>query len=114
MKNYIANEGGTWETSKGLVRRTLLKCIDMGRRFRSTGRKEDEYEAFRLLGQSLHTLEDFPAHSNFCELALVSLGHTQVFVHVGDRVRIKAPNGKMVAPIVTGGFDSASNCLDII
>jgi len=102
MKNYIANEKGTWDTSKALVRRTLEKCIEIGRKARSSGRKEDEYEAFRLLGQSLHTLEDFPAHSNFCELALVSLGHEQVFTHVGDAVRIQAPGGKMVAPIVTG------------
>ena len=50
----------------------------------------------------LHTLEDFPAHSNFCELALVSLGHHQVFVHVGDHVRIRTPHGKTVAPLVTG------------
>lgn len=104
MKNYIANESGTWDTSKALVRRTLEQCVKMGRQAKSSGRKEDEYEAFRLLGQSLHTLEDFSAHSNFCELALVALGHTQVFTHVGDAVRIKAPNGKFVPPIVTGMF----------
>lgn len=52
----------------------------------------------------MHTLEDFPAHSNFCELALVSMGHQRVFVHVGDNVRIQAPGGKWVAPIVTGVF----------
>jgi hypothetical protein len=56
-----------------------------------------------LLAQ-LHTLEDFPAHSNFCELALVSLGYNEVFVHMGDQVRIQAPNGRMVAPLVTGTF----------
>jgi hypothetical protein len=50
----------------------------------------------------MHTLEDFAAHSNFCELALVSMGHQHVFVHVGDNVRIQAPSGKWVAPIVTG------------
>lgn len=50
----------------------------------------------------LHTLEDFAAHSNFCELALVSLGHQDVFVHVGDQVRIQTRDGKWVAPIVTG------------
>ncbi|KAG8680604.1 hypothetical protein FRC09_018115, partial [Ceratobasidium sp. 395] len=76
----------------------------MGRRARSGGRKEDEYEAYRLLGTALHTLEDFPAHSNFCELSLVSLGYQQVFVHMGDQVRIQAPNGKSVAPLVTGTF----------
>ncbi|TFK38110.1 heterokaryon incompatibility protein Het-C-domain-containing protein [Crucibulum laeve] len=107
MKNYIANENGHWDTSKGLVRRTLEKCIHIGRQHRSNGRKEDEYEAYRLLGQSLHTLEDYSAHSNFCELALVSLGHKEVFVHVGDNVRIQAPNGKWVAPIVTGSFGSS-------
>lgn len=31
------------------------------------------------------------------------MGHTNVFVHVGDAVRVRAHNGKMVAPIVTGG-----------
>lgn len=107
MKNYIANESGTWDTSKALIRRTLKRCVDMGRQARTSKRKEDEYEAFRLLGQSLHTLEDFPAHSNFCEIALVSLGHQQVFTHVGDAVRIKALNGKMVSPIVTGTFGSS-------
>ncbi|QRW05485.1 heterokaryon incompatibility protein Het-C protein [Ceratobasidium sp. AG-Ba] len=104
MKNYIANEDGPWDTSKGHVRRTLEACIEMGRRARSSGRKEDLYESYRLLGTALHTLEDFPAHSNFCELALVSLGYNQVFVHMGDQVRIQAPNGKSVAPLVTGTF----------
>lgn len=55
----------------------------------------------------LHTLEDYPAHSNFCEIALVSMGHQDVFVHVGDQVRIQAPNGRWVAPIVTGSFGSS-------
>ncbi|KAI0066935.1 Het-C-domain-containing protein [Artomyces pyxidatus] len=107
MKNYIANESGNWDTSKALVRRTLERCIHLGRQHRSQGRKQDEYEAYRLLGQALHTLEDFSAHSNFCELALVSMGHTNVFVHVGDGVRIQAPNGKWVAPLVTGTFGSS-------
>jgi hypothetical protein len=53
MKNYIANEQGHWDTSKALVRRTLERCIHMGRQNRSTGQKQDEYEAFRLLGQSV-------------------------------------------------------------
>lgn len=113
-------EDGQWDTSKALVRRTLERCIHIGRQHRSQGKKQDEYEAYRLLGQAvrpfrffmthiftsyalqLHTLEDFPAHSNFCELALASMGHQQVFLHVGDQVRIQAPNGKWVAPIVTG------------
>lgn len=55
----------------------------------------------------LHTLEDFSAHSNFCELALVNMGYHDVFVHVGDHVRLQAPNGKSVAPLVTGTFGSS-------
>ncbi|KAH9836368.1 heterokaryon incompatibility protein Het-C-domain-containing protein [Rhodofomes roseus] len=106
MKNYIANEHGNWDTSKALVRRVLHQCIDIGRRYRQNNQKDDLYEAYRLLGQALHTLEDFAAHSNFCELALVAMGFTDVFVHVGDRVRIQAPDGKYVAPLVTGTFGS--------
>ena len=52
----------------------------------------------------LHTLEDFTAHSNFCELALVNMGYSDVFTHVGDHVRLRATNGKYVAPLVTGVF----------
>ncbi|KAG7098509.1 hypothetical protein E1B28_000453 [Marasmius oreades] len=107
MKNYIANENGNWDTSRALVRRTLEQCIHLGRKQRSQGRKEDEYEAYRLLGTLLHTLEDFSAHSNFCELTLMSMGFHDVFPHVGDRVRIQAPNGQWVAPIVTGTFGSS-------
>jgi hypothetical protein len=55
----------------------------------------------------LHTLEDFPAHSNFCELALVTMGHSEVFTHVGDQVRVQAPNGRWVAPLITGTFGSS-------
>ncbi|PCH35251.1 Het-C-domain-containing protein [Wolfiporia cocos MD-104 SS10] len=107
MKNYIANEHGSWDTSKALVRRTLQHCIQLGRQHRANGVKADEYEAYRLLGQALHTLEDFTAHSNFCELALYSLSHRNVFLHVGDQVRIQAPDGRWVAPLVTGTFGSS-------
>ncbi|KAG5350799.1 hypothetical protein C0989_009227 [Termitomyces sp. Mn162] len=102
MKNYIANEQGTWDTSKALVRRLIERCVHLGRQHRAQGRKQDEYEAYRILGTLLHTLEDFTAHSNWCEIALVTLGHRDVFLHVGDQVRIQAPNGQWVAPIVTG------------
>jgi hypothetical protein len=52
----------------------------------------------------LHTLEDFAAHSNFCELTLVSMGYQDVYTHVGDRVRIpvRGNQRKMVAPLITG------------
>jgi hypothetical protein len=35
------------------------------------------------------------------------MGHSNVFVHVGDHVRIQAPNGRWVAPLVTGTFGSS-------
>ncbi|CDZ97898.1 Heterokaryon incompatibility Het-C [Phaffia rhodozyma] len=104
MKNYIANENGNWDTSKALVRRTIEQCIHHGRMSRARGNDDDEYEAYRLLGQAMHTLEDFTAHSNFCELALISLGYHDVFPHVGQNAIIKAPNGQMVPPLVTGTF----------
>lgn len=84
----------------------MLKCIEIGRRARSSGRSEDLYEAYRLLGTFCHTLEDFTAHSNYCELALVKMGHHQVFTHVGDNVKVNSPMGP-VAPLVTGSFGSS-------
>lgn len=30
------------------------------------------------------------------------MGHREVFVHVGDNVRVSAPNGRQVAPLITG------------
>ncbi|KAJ3509213.1 hypothetical protein NLJ89_g5339 [Agrocybe chaxingu] len=53
MKNYIANEDGHWDTSRALVRRTLEQCIHIGRQHRAGGQKQDEYEAYRLLGQAV-------------------------------------------------------------
>lgn len=104
VQNYIANENGHWDTSRALIRRVLIQCIDMGRRARSGGGSDVEYEAYRLLGTALHTLEDFSAHSNYCELALLKLGHRQVFCHVGSNVHIRAPDGSSVPPLVTGTF----------
>ena len=39
----------------------------------------------------------------------MSMGHTHVFVHVGDRVRVQAPNGKYLAPLITGVDTSSYN-----
>ncbi|POY71751.1 hypothetical protein BMF94_5112 [Rhodotorula taiwanensis] len=103
MKNYIANENGNWDTSSRLVRERILQCIDFGRRARNGGGEAANYEAYRLLGTFLHTLEDFSAHSNWCELSLLRLGYTQVFCHVGDAVRINSPSGQC-PPLVTGSF----------
>ncbi|GAA5835537.1 hypothetical protein JCM11251_002958 [Rhodosporidiobolus azoricus] len=106
MKNYIANEQGGWETSSALVRKLIIQCIEYGRRAKNGGREEDRYEAYRLLGTLLHTLEDFTAHSNWCELSLLRLGYSQVFCHVGDACRIQSPAGPC-PPLVTGSFGGA-------
>lgn len=47
--------------------------------------------------------EDFPAHSNYCELALRELGYHEVFPHCGTDTKINL-RGKSVYPLVTGTF----------
>jgi len=82
-QNYMASDGRGWDTSTAHIRRTFRACIDYGRR--SQGREgPDLFEAYRLLGSGLHTMEDLLAHSNWCEIALRKMGHKQVFCHVGD------------------------------
>lgn len=100
MKNYIANESGGWTTSTNYIRQSLLKAIEIRRRARSDA---DIYEALRLLGQALHTLEDLPAHSNWVELALIEMGYRHVFPHVGENTAIRF-DGKTIYPLVTGTF----------
>lgn len=46
-------ENGHWDTSKSLVRRVLQECISLGRKYKKSGDKADQYEAFRLLGQAV-------------------------------------------------------------
>ncbi|KAF8514344.1 heterokaryon incompatibility protein Het-C-domain-containing protein [Hysterangium stoloniferum] len=105
MKNYIATEDESWDTSTAHIRRTLLQCIAHGRKSRGK-ENHDQFEAFRLLGSALHTIEDLTAHSNWCELALKKMGHADVFCHVGDEVVVETPAGP-APPLVTGTFGSA-------
>ncbi|KAJ7897370.1 Het-C-domain-containing protein [Mycena olivaceomarginata] len=86
MKNYMASENQGWDTSTAHIRRL--------------------YEAYRLLGTGLHTLEDLLAHSNWVEIALRKMGHSEVFCHVGDGTEIETPNGR-APPLVTGTFGGA-------
>ena len=80
----MASENQGWDTSTAHIRRTFRACIEHGRR--AGGRDGDDlWEAFRLLGTGLHTMEDLLAHSNWCEIALQKMGHSEVFAHVGDR-----------------------------
>ncbi|PFH52311.1 hypothetical protein AMATHDRAFT_46432 [Amanita thiersii Skay4041] len=105
MKKYIATEDEGWDTSTAFIRRILRACIEQGRQ---AGGQEnaDLWEAYRLLGTGMHTLEDLLAHSNWCELTLRKMGHENVFCHVGDDVIIDTPNGP-APPLVTGTFGGA-------
>ncbi|KAK8091337.1 Het-C-domain-containing protein [Apiospora phragmitis] len=92
MINYIANEREEGiATSAGLLRHLLGRCIELGREHAATGNDDALYEAMRLMGTGLHCLEDFFAHSNYVELALIEMGYR-------DDV------GAEVYPVVTGTF----------
>jgi hypothetical protein len=107
MKNYIARETGQWATSAGYLRFSFARCIHFGRQFThgtsGSGKDADLSEALRCLGQALHCMEDFSAHSNYIELALRELGHHSVFPHTGSQTEINV-HGKRVFPLVTGTF----------
>ncbi|KAF2089087.1 heterokaryon incompatibility Het-C, partial [Saccharata proteae CBS 121410] len=106
MKNYIANESGGWATSAGYIKHSFSRAIHYGRTYthgHNKGREEDLCEALRCLGQGLHCLEDFGAHTNYTELALRELGFHNVFPHVGTATEINL-HGKHVFPLVTGTF----------
>ncbi|KAJ3574368.1 hypothetical protein NPX13_g4384 [Xylaria arbuscula] len=107
MKNYIANDRGNWATSTGYLRFSFERCIHFGRLYTSgshgRGNEDDLCEALRCLGQALHCMEDFSAHSNYCELALRELGYHNVFPHCGSATEINL-QGRRVFPLVTGTF----------
>ncbi|KAF2120837.1 heterokaryon incompatibility protein Het-C-domain-containing protein [Lophiotrema nucula] len=108
MKNYIANERGNWATSAGYVKFSFARAIHYGRLYThgpsgQKGRNEDLCEALRCLGQGLHCMEDFGAHTNYTELALHELGFRNVFPHTGVQTEINL-HGKHVFPLVTGTF----------
>ncbi|KAI1374722.1 heterokaryon incompatibility Het-C [Hypoxylon crocopeplum] len=107
MKNYIANEQGNWATSAGYLRFSIGRSVHFGRLYchgsHGRGKEDDLCEALRCLGQALHCMEDFSAHSNYCELALRELGYHEVFSHCGSGSEITL-RGKRVFPLVTGTF----------
>lgn len=106
MKNYIANEKGDWATSSRYVKYSFERSIHFGRLYTSgpsKGREEDLCEALRCLGQGLHCLEDFGAHTNYTELALREQGYHNVFPHVGTNAQVNI-HGKHIYPLVTGTF----------
>ena len=107
MNNYIANERGGWATSSGYMKYSFARSIHFGRVFTSgargtRGREADLCEALRCLGQGLHCLEDFGAHTNYVELSLRELGYHNVFPHTGTASEIFLINGTQAFPLVTG------------
>jgi hypothetical protein len=111
MKNYIANENLGIATSLGYIRWSFARSIHFGREYTHgarKGREEDLCEALRCLGQGLHCVEDFGAHTNYTELALREMGMHNVFPHVGSQTMINL-RGRQVYPLVTGTFGGVSN-----
>ncbi|KAG9620087.1 Het-C-domain-containing protein, partial [Aureobasidium melanogenum] len=105
LKNYIASEDLGITTSAQLVRNLFGRCIDLGRSYNRTRDKKEFYEALRLLGTGCHCLEDYSAHSNYTELALIELGERDVFPHVGRNTQVRVQGARHpVYPIVTGTF----------
>jgi hypothetical protein len=105
LKTYIASEDRGITTSAQLVRNLFGRCIDLGRSFNRSRDKKEFYEALRLLGTACHCLEDYSAHSNYTELALIELGERDIFPHVGRRTQVRVQGARNeVYPIVTGTF----------
>ena len=108
MKNYIANEKLGIATSAGYIKFSFSRSIHFGRVYTNgagniRGKDADLFEALRCLGQGLHCMEDFGAHTNYTELALRELGYHNVFPHSGIATEINL-RGKHVFPLVTGTF----------
>lgn len=105
LKAYIASENLGIDTSAALVRNLFSESIQLGRRYARSKNKADLYEALRLLGTGCHCLEDFSAHSNYTELALIELGERGVFPHVGRNTQVRLRGARSpVWPLVTGTF----------
>lgn len=114
MKNYIRTTMviNTYKPNTKLIEKTkpYINSLDFIKKSLgdaiALGRNSD---GLRHLGQALHTLEDFYAHSNFIELALRSLGYP-VQVWTG-------PYASGFYPVTTGtfgGLDTAFSILDEI
>ena len=108
MKNYIANESIGIATSAGYIKHSFTRSIHFGRMYtngaaETKGREADLCEALRCLGQGLHCVEDFGAHTNYTELVLREIGFRNVFAHSGSATELNL-RGHHVFPLVTGTF----------
>ena len=71
-------------------------------------------EGFRRLGAALHVIEDYYAHSNFVELSLIELGHSNVFPWAGTKIVSSDPDIDGKFPIVTGMFGSSDTLVSVL
>jgi hypothetical protein len=105
LKTYISSEDRGIATSGALVRDLLHRSVDLMRKSKRENNKNDFYESLRLLGTATHCLEDYAAHSNYIELALIEMGERDVFPHVGRNTKVRVNGARdEVYPIVTGTF----------
>ena len=65
---------------------------------RATQAGPQSFDGLRALGSGLHILEDFFSHSNFVELSLIKLGHTNVLPWTSEA------DCRHRLPLVTGMF----------
>jgi hypothetical protein len=63
--------------------------------------------------QALHCFEDFSAHSNYVELSLREMGHTDVFPHVGSATEVNV-RGKRIYPLTTGTFGGLDFVISVL
>lgn len=87
-----------YETS---MKRYIARSVDfMERELQTTLKKTFSPGGLRAFGSALHVLEDFFAHSNFVELALIKNGYSQVLPWTSPA------DCKAGLPLVTGMFGS--------
>lgn len=87
------------------MRNLLRRSVELMRQYKQNNNEADYAESLRLLGTATHCLEDYSAHSNYIELALIEIGERDVFPHVGrdTKVRVNDANQE-IYPLVTGTF----------
>lgn len=87
-----------YETS---MKRYIGRSMDfMERELRTTLKEQHSNTGLRAFGSALHVLEDFFAHSNFVELALIKNGYSNVLPWTSPA------DCKAGLPLVTGMFGS--------
>ncbi|MCK6587631.1 MAG: type VI secretion system tip protein VgrG [Polyangiaceae bacterium] len=97
LRNHIATPGPGYITAAEYIEEELRAAISA----------KDTPEGRRRMGQALHTLEDFYAHSNFIEVALHACGETGVIAWIPA-----LSNGKI--PVITGCFGGIDTAASII